>query len=346
MAAEDFILVDARVGKEPIHCQPTARPAPIGIIGGPCRRPFGLSRRPAAPTAFSSFDGFIAFAQRSVRRYDTETMKTPINRQKPRLIGAAENFIDNRIGLGRVAFSLDELVTETGLSAIAAKFQLLRLRKKVVRISPRQPFFLIVSPEHRSLGAPPPNWWLQDYFGWLEQPYYLALQSAASAYGSNPQALQVTQVMTDKPIRPLKVGRTQLRFFVKRGIARTPTQPPAGAVAPLLVGTPEATAYDLIRYATSIGGIERAAETIRPLLPQLRIRELKRVLAVENEPAIAQRLGFVIESLGNKPLAKAIRDWLPNALKPVTLSPPKGKRASLPLVKRWQVLNNSSELKI
>jgi len=67
---------------------------------------------------------------------------------------------------------------------------------------------------------------------------------------------------------------------------------------------------------------------------------------VENEPAVAQRLGFVIESCGNKSLAKVVRDWLPNELTPVMLSPAKGKRDNLPLVKRWQVLNTSGELKV
>ena len=266
--------------------------------------------------------------------------------QELRRIGAAQAFCEARLALGRVTLSLTDLVKESELSAIAAKRQLSRLRGKVVRISPRQPFFLIVAPEHRSMGAPPANWWLQDYFDWLGRPYYLALQSAASAFGSNPQALQVTQVMTDRPCRAIKVGRIQVKFFVKRRIERTPTQHPAGAVAPLIVSTPEATAFDLIRYATSIGGIERAAETIRPLLPVLRARELKRVLDAENEPAVAQRLGFVIEAGGAKSLAKVVGDWLPDKLTSVTLSPTKGKHDSFPLIERWQVLNNSSELKI
>lgn len=268
------------------------------------------------------------------------------NAAELRRIGAAETACDARLALGRVTISLEDLVKESGLSAIAAKRQLSRLRGKVVRVSPRQPFYLIVSPEHRSMGAPPATWWLQDYFTWLDRPYYLALQSAASTFGSNPQALQVTQVMTDRPCRAIKVGRIQVRFFVKRAIERTPTQQPAGAIAPLVISTPEATAYDLIRYATSIGGIERAAETIRPLLTLLRARELKRVLDGENEPSVAQRLGFVIEAGGNKPLAKVVRDWLPDELTPVALTPAKGKRDAFPLVNRWQVFNNSSELKV
>jgi hypothetical protein len=268
------------------------------------------------------------------------------NASKIRRSGAAEAFCDARLALGRVTLALSDLVKASGLSPLAAKRQLSRLRGKVIRISPRQSFYLIVSPEHRSMGAPPVFWWLQDYFDWLGRPYYLALQSAASSYGSNPQALQVTQVMTDKPTRPIKVGRTQLRFFVKRGIERTPTQQPDGAVAPLVISAPEATAYDLIRYAGSIGGIERAAETIRPLLPLLRAQEFKCVLDAENGLAVAQRLGFVIEACGNKPLAKVVRDWLPDELTPVALIPAKGKRDNLPLTKRWQVLNNSNELRI
>jgi hypothetical protein len=266
--------------------------------------------------------------------------------EKPRQIGAAEAFIDARQALGRVAFSLDDFTKESGLSAIAAKFQLLRLRAKVARISRRQAFYLIVAPEHRAMGAPPAAWWLNDYFNWLGRPYYLALQSAASSFGSNPQALQVTQVMTDRPCRPVKVGRIQVRFFVKRGIGRTPTQQLAQASAPLRISTPEATAFDLIRYSTNIGGIERASETIAPLLPVLRGRELKRVLEAENEPATAQRLGFVIEAGGAKKLAQVICDWLPDKLKIVPLSPLIGEMKNVPVVERWQVRNNSGELKL
>jgi len=74
----------------------------------------------------------IAFAERSVRRYDTKTMKKPKRSHYNRLIGAAEAFIEKRLTLGRVAFSLEELVKESGLSAIAAKFQLLRVKCSVV----------------------------------------------------------------------------------------------------------------------------------------------------------------------------------------------------------------------
>jgi hypothetical protein len=260
--------------------------------------------------------------------------------------GAAEAFIDKRMALGRVAFSLDELLEESELSAIAAKNQLRRLFSRVIRVSPRQPFFLIISPEHRTMGAPPANWWLQDFFDWIGRPYYLALQSAASEFGSNPQALQVAQVMTDRPIRAIKVGRVQVCFFVKSNIKQTPAQQLPQAPAPLCISTPEATVFDLVRYAVRIGGIDRAAETIKPLLPKLRVRELKRVLNVENTPPIAQRLGFIFEAIGAKRLADAVYNWLPDKLVAVPLSSMRSERSNFQLIKRWQILNNSNELRL
>jgi hypothetical protein len=113
------------------------------------------------------------------------------SQSKSRMDRAADKFIEQRLALGRVAFPLADLVKATGLSVTAARNQLLRLKKRVTRVSPRHQFFLIVSPEHSAVGAPPVAWWLHDYFQWLGEPYYLALQSAASSLGSNPQALQV-----------------------------------------------------------------------------------------------------------------------------------------------------------
>ena len=257
------------------------------------------------------------------------------------MVGSADASLDQRLTLGRVAFPLADLVKDTGLSVTAARNQLLRLKNRVTRVSPRQQFFLIVSPEHRAVGAPPVAWWLHDYFQWLGEPYYLALQSAASLLGSNPQALQVTQVMTKIPRRALEIGRIRVQFFVKRTVEQTPMQPLANAYAPLLVSTPEATTFDLVQYAARIGGIGRVAETIAPLLPLIRPAELRRVLKIEDEPATAQRLGFVLENLRATNLAKVVQDWLPSDLVLVPLVP--GLHGNAPEIKRWRILNNAVE---
>jgi predicted transcriptional regulator of viral defense system len=114
----------------------------------------------------------------------------------------------------------------------------------------------------------------------------------------------------------------------------------ANAYAPLQVSTPEATAFDLIRYAARIGGIGRAAETIAPLLPLMRPAELRRVLKIEDEPATAQRLGFVLEKLRQPTWPRSFKIGC-RRISFVPLVP--GGRGSAPEIKRWRILNNAGE---
>ncbi len=264
-----------------------------------------------------------------------------INESKSYLTGAARSFIDAKLAGGVVSFSLSEMTEKTGLSVVAAKNQLLRLKKTVTRVSPRQQYFLIIQPEHRSIGAPPVEWWLDDYFKWLGRPYYLALQSAAGTFGSNLQAIQETQVITDISRREMIIGRIRLRFFMKSGIKNTLTQQLPEAYAPLIVSLPESTAYDLIRYSHDIGGIERAAETISPMLRLIKAKELRSVLDAEGEIATAQRLGFVLETLGATVLSKTIKDWLPKVIQMVPISTRLGSDSSAPISREWGIINNS-----
>lgn len=262
---------------------------------------------------------------------------------KNRRVGAVSAFADARLAEGHVAFSMSQLVKETGLTISAAKSQIRRLGPKIARVSKAHPFFLIVSPEHFSRGSPPVDWWLDDYFRWLGHPYYLALQSAASAHGSNPQSIQVIQVMTDKPRRPLTVGQHRVTFFVKRRIQDTPTQQLTNAFAPTRVSTPAATAFDLIRYAARIGGIGRAVETLRPLLPHIDQTGLRAVLEAESETATAQRLGYVLDKTGKAKLAAAVENWLP-AQRPAIpfATTPAGRLLGQP-ASPWRIVDNSGE---
>ena len=263
----------------------------------------------------------------------------------PRQKGAAAAFVEDRLAEGRVAFALTELVAETGLSAVAAKNQIQRLRDRVRRVTRPQAFFLIVDAAHRTMGAPPPQWWLDAYFRWLGHPYYLALLSAAESYGVAPQAVQVCQVMTDAPRREISVGRIRVRFFVKRSIGRTPVQQPRGAYAPLLVSMPESTALDLVRYASRIGGIGRAHETIAPLVPLMRVRELRHALDAEQSTTSAQRLGYLLERCGAERLAAVVHEWLPPGTAWCFLGARKTDPSELHRSQRWRVLADEQGLK-
>ena len=149
--------------------------------------------------------------------------------------------------------------------------------------------------------------------------------------------------MTDCSRRPIAVGRLQVQFFVKQGIARTPTQPLVNAYAPLLVSTPEATSFDLIRYASRIGGLGRALETLVPLVPLIRIPEMKKLLEAENETSTAQRLGYILEKSGSSKLAEVIHKWLPSKIPLIPFVPTAAKPKGASLVEKWRLLNNSGE---
>ena len=149
--------------------------------------------------------------------------------------------------------------------------------------------------------------------------------------------------MTGSARREISMGRLQVRFFVKRGIERTPTQLLSNAYAPLRVSTPEATAFDLVAYASRIGGIGRAAETLAPLVPLMRAAELKRVLESEDQTATAQRLGYLLEAAGNLKLAEVIHAWLPPQFPVIPLAPSTAHRTVTPVIARWRILNNSGE---
>ena len=192
------------------------------------------------------------------------------------------------------------------------------------------------------MGAPPASKWLDDYFRWLNHPYYLALFSAAEVYGSHPQAIQIVQVMTDTMRRDIHVGRQRIRFHSKAGVQKTPKQQMPNAPASLNVSTPEATALDLIRYSTRMGGFSRAEETILPLLTRFTASGIRMALEAENEVTIGQRLGYILESAGRNSLSSVVEKWLPRYLLWIPLDPSgKADRKVYDSVPRWHLIKNT-----
>jgi hypothetical protein len=185
------------------------------------------------------------------------------------------------------------------------------------------------------------EWWLDDYLRWLKCPYYVGLLTAASIYGSSPQAIQETQVIVSTSQRTLSVGRIRIRFFKKAALSRSMTQLVEGSYAPLTIGSIETTCMDLVRYMHRLGGVERVMETIEPLLKQLKATRLYQTLDAEKDVPVAQRLGFILEALSANNLANTIMTWLPHPLRTVPLCP--HSRISKTYVnKKWKVITSWS----
>lgn len=249
---------------------------------------------------------------------------------------------------GKVTFFLDELCAATALTKIAAKSQLLRLEGMIVQVSPQRDFYVIVNAEQTPMGIPPIDWWLDEYFQYIDRPYYVALLSAAQIHGASHQSVQKTQVIVDRPVKDIHVGRMTIEFFVKKDLLSAKTMEKFPAYARLLISTPEETGLDLIRYSSRIGGVARAVATIKDMLGQFSVEGLNAVLDSKIELSVIQRMGFILEWLGKREYAcvllKFIKDIYPRK-RLVLLEPESDGRSMLgparSLEVKWSVINNA-----
>ena len=114
------------------------------------------------------------------------------------------------------------------------------------------------------------------------------------------------------------------------------------ATGTMRVSTPEATAVDLVRFAKSAGHLDNVATVLAELAPLLDPRRLlKAVRAIGDVPS-AQRLGYLLERVGKRSLAKPLHDWLGSqSTRVVPLRPGKSATEAAE-VRRWHVLVSDS----
>lgn len=221
------------------------------------------------------------------------------------------------------------------------KFALLRQAKagRITLVSRRPATWLIVPPEHEHYGAPPVDWWLHDYLDPVEPYYYVALLSAARHWGSGHYARQSVQVMVARQRAPLSIGKLQVEFVFKKNVSTTPVTRVRGTVAPLRVSTREATLLDLLRHQSEVGGLEAIVRIAKDFAPEMTPPGLANALDALGLAPPAQRLGFLLEHLHQKKLAKVVDAWLaPRRLSPQLLEP-EGTLSETPILtsSRWAV---------
>ena len=241
-------------------------------------------------------------------------MQTHIKTSGPgrttRRVGAVDDFLVATQASGRLAFSADEIAGSVPSEGRALEAALRRRTANggLVRVGPRTGFFMIVPPEHRAMGAPPVEAWLDDLMAHLGQPYYVGLLSAAAWRGSSHFALQETQVVTTVWLRPITVGRTRIRFFQRPEAASMPADVRQGAWGSTRLATPETLAIDLLQH--TVCGIDRTAMALSELAASLDPRRLRTALDAGGDVPTAQRLGYLMDAIGRPREAKAVEAWI------------------------------------
>lgn len=249
-------------------------------------------------------------------------------------------FVDGLQAGGRYVFSRVEALRALGVSDVALKLAALRLVGKRRLAMPRRGFFVIVPLEYSAAGAPPASWFVDDLMKFEEAPYYVGLLSAAALYGAAHQQPQESQIVTDKQLRPTTAGRNRLRFFLKREMARTPTEEHRTETGTLRVSTPESTAFDLVRYAASLGGLSSVATVLSELAERLEPDRLAHAASADVELSVVQRTGHLLDEVGARDKTEPLAKWLATQRPRRTLlragkSPRRGEADA-----RWAILPN------
>ncbi|MBI4247915.1 MAG: type IV toxin-antitoxin system AbiEi family antitoxin, partial [Elusimicrobia bacterium] len=204
----------------------------------------------------------------------------------------AGRFVEELLGQGRYTFTREEAARRLGTSAAATYMSLHRLVKAKRLVLPRSGFYVIVDPQHRAAGTLPPEWFIHPLMKDMARPYYVGLLSAAQLHGAahhRPQEFQV--VIPRRATRPVRAGNVLIRFHGKGPFDRSQTQEVKTPTGFLKASTPETTAWDLVRYFKSAGGLENVATVLSELAEKLNRSKLRATLKQHGEIVVSQRLG-------------------------------------------------------
>lgn len=255
--------------------------------------------------------------------------------------GDLPSWVDSRQEQGLYFFTREEAIAILQFSDEAFKKAAARLAKKnrIVRI--RSGFFVIIPLEYRTTGVLPAEWFIADLMDYLGQPYYVGLLSAASLQGAAHQQPQQFHVVTTAPQREVRKKALAMRFFFKTNFKATPLRQIKVQTGYIFVSSPEATALDLIRYARSIGGLDRVMTVLQELGESIDAAKLIDAVNADGSLVCAQRLGWLMEKSGYAPLVLNLAGFM-NDKNPLyaRLDPslPAGKAGKN---SRWRLLINT-----
>lgn len=255
---------------------------------------------------------------------------------KPKRLAALVDELQSR---GRYTFTYADIVRGGRQSSVAAEAAVRRLKQQGRVASPRRGFFVIVPAEYRKAGCPPASWFIDDLMRFLGQPYYVALLSAAAIHGAAHQQPMVFQVVTDRPTRTAGTGRVRIEFHMSRQVEDTPVIDMHTETGLMHVSTPEATAYDLLRYPAAAGYLDNVATVLAELAEQLDPTVLATLAEKQAIPNV-QRLGYLLDLIDAPALAEPLAGALEHRRRrPVLLSPGE-ENNDQPPANRWRVIPN------
>lgn len=220
-------------------------------------------------------------------------------------MATAADYIENLQVNGRLTFSTEDIVRALGTPVSAVRAQLRRLKEKGKIADPLRGFHVVVPPKYRRLGCLPAEQFIPQLMAHLDEPYYVALLSAATIHGAAHQKPQVFQVMVSKARRGLECGGVRVDFVARSDMGDTPVverNTPAGV---LRVASPAATALELVGYPQRCGYFDNVATVLAELGEAIDGDELE-AEARRAPVAWVQRLGYLLALVESSELTDRI----------------------------------------
>jgi predicted transcriptional regulator of viral defense system len=256
-------------------------------------------------------------------------------------LNTLSSYIDHLQASGLYTFTHEEIPFYDARSAVSVEAALRRLKKKGRIVAPRRGFFVIVPLEYRATGSPPASWFVHDLMGFLEQPYYVGLLTAAGLHGAAHQQPMVFQVVTDRPTREVRAGEIRIEYHMSNRIDTTPVTDVQTDTGSMRASTPEATAFDLVRFPEASGHLSNVATVLGELAETMNPRSLQKLADTVRLPEV-QRLGYLLDTVGKPELADPLADWLKQRPRRAVRLRPDGRRRTRKLDRRWHVLPNET----
>ena len=249
------------------------------------------------------------------------------------------DYVVSRLAQGRAYFTKAKALAALGLSPLALKSALVRLRRKGAILSPCRGFYLILRPEDKSLGSPDPARWIDPLMKHLKLNYRISLLRAAAFHGSTHQAAMVFQVIAPRQLPDIEIGRQRVKFLFQSPDAFTQVNQPdwlgqlktdAGYAK---VAGVELTLLDCCRYFHDSAGINGVAQVVHDLGSKAKARILA-AAAAGYENSTVRRLGYLLEQYGHVRQAKALQPFTAKAKSAEPLDP-----SAKPIVPELAMMN-------
>jgi|SRR5665213_1731601 len=264
-----------------------------------------------------------------------------MKRQKPQYVS---RWIDELLSNGRHTFSRLEAQRYLKTSPMATYRALSRLVKESRLAMPKAGFYVIVDPPYRAARILPPEWFIDSFMKAEGKPYYIGLLSAAQLYGAAHHAPMEFQVMIPakgvRP-RPILIGNLRIRFFSKSPFDKSETSQVKTPTGYETVSTPETTAWDLVRYYKSAGGLDNVITVLSELAERLNGPKLLATVKRHGDPFVARRMGWLLEKVEGKNLTVGLAKWVGNKDVPLIRLDPHEKAEKASISKKWRLLVNT-----